>query len=90
VQIAGDEALASMIAEVQEQAAAAGRGPVDIAWNYSGEGLRDAPAADADRHRTALGQLEAIGVTTVLVTTPARSAAATLEFVDAFGATYLP
>jgi probable F420-dependent oxidoreductase len=90
VQIADDDELAAMIAEVQEHAAASGRGPIDIAWNYSGEGVREAPAADADRHRAALAHLEEIGVTTVLVTTPARSTAATFEFIEGFGETYLP
>jgi alkanesulfonate monooxygenase SsuD/methylene tetrahydromethanopterin reductase-like flavin-dependent oxidoreductase (luciferase family) len=89
VQIADDEGLGAMIREVQDAAAGLGRGPIDIAWGYSDSALRNDPAADADRHREALARYEELGVTTLLVSTPARNAHATLEFIDAFGETYL-
>jgi probable F420-dependent oxidoreductase len=89
VQIDDDNALGEMIRGVQEHAASLGRDPVDIAWGYGDRGMQDAPATEADRHREALARYEQLGVTAILVTTPARSAHATFEFIDAFGETYL-
>jgi probable F420-dependent oxidoreductase len=86
--ISGNQALADMIAEVQDEAAAAGREPVDIAWAYHDPGMQQ-PATDADRHREAFDAFGKMGVTCLLVTAKSRTATATLDFVQAFGATYL-
>jgi len=89
VQIPDADALAPLITEVQERAAAAGRGPVDIAWSYGDLGLSKDPTADADRHREAFAGLEALGVTELFISAPGGNAAATLEFLGAFGQTYV-
>jgi probable F420-dependent oxidoreductase len=87
-QIAGTRMLADMITEVQRDAAAAGRGPVDIAWTYLEPGIEQ-PEIDVDRHREAFGALAAMGVTCLLVTAEGRDAKATFDFIEAFGGTYL-
>lgn len=81
--------LAAAIAEVREQARAAGRSdPIDVVHSYHGEGLAD-PVADRERHREAFAELAAAGVTWVVVSAPTRSLAATRDFLEAFGGTYL-
>jgi probable F420-dependent oxidoreductase len=89
VQIADSGTLAGMISEVQELAAAAGRGRVEIAWPYNDPGMAKDPAADADRHRETIASLAEIGVTSLLIGAPGRHAAGAAEFVTAFGETYL-
>jgi len=87
-QITGSKELADMIAEVQDEAAAAGRGPVDIAWAYHDPGIQE-PGIDVDRHREAFGAFGKMGVTCLMVTAKSRTATATLDFIQAFGAAYL-
>ncbi|MFI5662771.1 LLM class F420-dependent oxidoreductase [Streptomyces sp. NPDC051684] len=80
--------LAGAIAEVRDATAAAGRGDrVDVLHSYRDEALAE-PARDADRHREAFAALEKAGVTWTAVSCPSRSAAATMEFLEAFGTTY--
>lgn len=81
--------LAGLVAEVQATAAAAGRGPVEIAWTYTDQGIGKNPAADVGRHREAFAGLAGAGVTSMFVSTRQRDARATLEFLAAFGETYL-
>ncbi|MCX4704251.1 LLM class F420-dependent oxidoreductase [Streptomyces sp. NBC_01352] len=81
--------LAQLITELYENAAAAGRtDPIDIVHSYQDEGLTT-PAAEPDGHREAFAELAKAGVTWVVVSSGTHSAAATFEFIDAFGATYL-
>ncbi|MEU9017705.1 LLM class F420-dependent oxidoreductase [Actinomadura sp. NPDC048394] len=81
--------LAAAVSEMRDAAAAAGRDDrIDVLHSYQGPGI-EAPAADADRHREALGEIEKAGVTWVLVSSRTASLPATLEFLDSFGATYL-
>jgi probable F420-dependent oxidoreductase len=87
-QIADDDALAEMIADLQRAAAAAGRGPIDICWTYQEPSIQR-PTIDAARHREAFDSLEKMGVTSVVVTAKSNDARATVDFVEAFGATYL-
>ncbi|MEY2571175.1 MAG: hypothetical protein QOE63_1525 [Acidimicrobiaceae bacterium] len=82
-----DEVAAS-IGEMREGAAARGVA-LDVLYPYLDPTLNDAPAKDAERHRDALGELEAAGVTWVMVPGATQSAAATAEFLQAFGATYI-
>jgi probable F420-dependent oxidoreductase len=84
-QIADDDVLAAMIDEVQRDAAAAGRGPVDVCWTYLAPDL----LADPDRHREAFAAYEKMGVTSLVVSTHSRDPRTTLGFLEAFGATYL-
>ncbi|MEU6749358.1 LLM class F420-dependent oxidoreductase [Spirillospora sp. NPDC046719] len=81
--------LAAAVSEMREAAAAAGRDDrIDVLHSYQGPGI-ETPAADADRHREALGEIEKAGVTWVLVSSRTASLPATLEFLESFGATYL-
>ncbi|MDL4816365.1 TIGR03619 family F420-dependent LLM class oxidoreductase [Actinomadura opuntiae] len=81
--------LAAAIAELREAAAAAGRTDrIDVLHSYQDAGI-ETPAAEADRHREALAEIEKAGVTWVLVSSRTGSLPATLEFLEAFGATYL-
>ncbi len=81
--------LAEMITEMRQAAAAAGRSePIDVIYAYHVPSLAT-PADNADVHREALAEMEEAGVTWVLVTPPTRSPAATFEFLEAFGSTYL-
>ena len=75
------------IAEIRDAAAPRGE-PIDVLYSYVDAALH-APAADAARHRDALAELEAIGVTWVVVSAPTRSAADTYAFLETFGATYI-
>lgn len=75
--------LAVQIAELRE--AAAGRTEhIDVLYSYGQAGIRE-----PDRHREALAELEKAGVTWVVVSCPAHAPSATLEFLEAFGSTYL-
>jgi probable F420-dependent oxidoreductase len=87
-QITDDQVLAEMIAGVQQDAAAAGRGPVDIAWTYTEPSLQR-PDVDADRHREAFENFEKMGVTHVWVSSKSKDLPGTLGFIEAFGGTYL-
>jgi probable F420-dependent oxidoreductase len=89
VQISDPGTLAGLITEVQDMAAAAGRGPVEIAWSYGDQAMGKDPVADADRHREAIAELAAIGVTALFISARGRDAAGSAEFVAAFGETYL-
>ncbi len=81
--------LAGDIAELRAAAQAQGRtDSIDVVYSYQGEGI-DAPSRDADRHRGTFAELDKAGVTWVVVSGQTRERSATLEFVDAFGATYL-
>ncbi|KAA9156229.1 LLM class F420-dependent oxidoreductase [Amycolatopsis acidicola] len=76
--------LARTITGLREEA---GR-QLDVLYSYQGEGLHS-PALEPDRHREALAEIEKAGATWVVVSSGTRSASATLEFLDAFGSTYL-
>jgi probable F420-dependent oxidoreductase len=88
VQIADDAELASMIAEVQQLAAAAGRSPIDVQWTYTDAGLQH-PTAEVDRHLERFAAYAQMGVTSIGVSSKTRDQTATLEFIEAFGANYL-
>jgi probable F420-dependent oxidoreductase len=81
--------LGTAIAEVRDAAATAGRTePIDVLYSYQGAGIAT-PAVEADRHREAFADLEKAGATWTVVSSGTHSRAATLEFLEAFGATYL-
>ena len=81
--------LTEMIKEVKDAAVAAGRdGRLDFLSSYPGiSGI--SPADDADRHRAAIAEIEAAGVTHMIMSVDSRAPGQTLEFIEAFGATYL-
>lgn len=77
------------ITELRNAAVAAGRSEhIDVTYSYHGDGLAS-PTVEADRHREALAELEKAGVTWVVVSGPIDGLAATIEFLEAFGSTYL-
>ena len=81
--------LADLIAEVRDNAAAAGRTEsIDFLSGYPDRSMTD-PAADADRHRQTIDDIEKIGVTWLSVSSDTRTADATYQFLDAFGSTFL-
>lgn len=81
--------VAAKIADIRAAAEAVGRDEhIDLVYSYPGAGL-DTPAAQADRHREALAELEKAGVDWILVSCRAGAASATFEFIEAFGTTYL-
>lgn len=82
--------MAAMIAEIRDNAAAAGRtGQIELLYSYQDHSLAADPSSGADRHREAFAELEKIGVTYVNVSSPTRTTAETLGFIEAFGSTYL-
>jgi alkanesulfonate monooxygenase SsuD/methylene tetrahydromethanopterin reductase-like flavin-dependent oxidoreductase (luciferase family) len=88
VQIPDFATLGEMIAEVQRDAAEAGRPPIEIQWTYTDRSLQQ-PTVEADRHREVFAELESIGVTTFVVTSKTTETTATLDFIESFGRTYL-
>ncbi|HEY3882738.1 MAG TPA: LLM class F420-dependent oxidoreductase [Trebonia sp.] len=81
--------LGEMITEVKKDAAGAGRtGSLDFLSSYQDWTIKS-PAAEADRHASAFAEIERAGVTHLIISVPSRAPAQTLEFVEAFGATYL-
>ncbi|WP_236791933.1 LLM class F420-dependent oxidoreductase [Amycolatopsis sp. GM8] len=87
--LAGVPELAVAIRDLREAAVTAGRAEeIDVLYSYHAPGL-DTPDADADRHRESLAEIEKAGVTWVSVSCPVAERSATLEFVEAFGTTYL-
>ncbi|MEU4650283.1 LLM class F420-dependent oxidoreductase [Nocardia fluminea] len=80
--------LAHRISELRAAAAAAGRDePIDVVYSY-GQGI-DVPLHEPDRHRESFARLAEAGVTWIVVSGRADSTAATVDFVESFGATYL-
>ncbi|QIX52663.1 LLM class F420-dependent oxidoreductase [Rhodococcus sp. DMU1] len=81
--------LAARITEIRTAAESAGRTDhIDVVYSYHGAGITT-PTVDADRHREAFGELEKAGVDWVVVSSRSHESAATLDFLAAFGATYL-
>ncbi len=85
--VAGGAELAPMIDDVR--ASAAGRGvEIDVAVAYNDFDGAD-PVADLERHREAFAQLAAAGVTWIVIPGTTTSRASSLDFLAAFGTTYL-
>jgi probable F420-dependent oxidoreductase len=87
--VRGLDEVTALMKPMQEQAAE--RGVVlDLVYPYSGHALAIDPSKNVDRHRDAFAQLEAAGVTWVMLSGGTGDHAATTEFIEVFGATYLP
>lgn len=81
--------LAEMIREVRDAAAEAGRaGQLDFLSSYQDWSV-ESPAAEADLHREAFAEREKAGITHLIISCKSRATADTLEFIEAFGATFL-
>ncbi len=80
------EELVPYIAEVRDTAEAVGRTDrLDFLYSHS---VGD-PALNAERHRHAFADIEQAGVTWVVISGDTHEEAATVDFIRAFGATYL-
>jgi hypothetical protein len=89
VAITSLEQLAEMIAGVRDAADAAGRtDSIEVLHSYSDPSI-GSPTLEPDRHREAFAEIEKAGVTSVVVSSHTHVPSATLEFVEAFGETYL-
>jgi probable F420-dependent oxidoreductase len=82
----GDQ-LAAKIRELKEMAGDRAD-QIDITVTYSDDSIHDI-GRDVERHREALGQLEAAGATWILVSPPTVDGAATMSFIEGFGSTYI-
>jgi hypothetical protein len=74
---------------VQDEARVAGRSePIDLLYPYMDPTLAT-PTVEADRHREAFDEIERAGATWIMVGVSPTTSTATLEFLDAFGSTYI-
>ncbi|MBB5915577.1 putative F420-dependent oxidoreductase [Nocardia transvalensis] len=81
--------MARAMKRIRADALAAGRqGHIDLVYSYQGEGISQ-PERDADRHRAALTELSEAGVDWVVVSHRTGDSRSTLDFLAAFGETYL-
>ena len=81
--------LAPMVRELRDAADAAGRSdPLDVLFSYQ-DGSLATPTVEPDRHREAWAEAEKAGITWISVTSDTHTPTATLEFLEAFGSTYL-
>ncbi|MCC3330656.1 hypothetical protein [Nocardia abscessus] len=71
-----------------EIAAAAERHGFDLVYSYNPPGITT-PTVDAERHRAALAELAQAGVDWIVVSGRTGDRRATLDFLAAFGETYL-
>ncbi|HEU4428967.1 MAG TPA: LLM class F420-dependent oxidoreductase [Myxococcota bacterium] len=83
----GPDEIAARIAELKRTAALRGA-TLDFALAYSDPALAK-PRADVERHRANLARLAEIGATWTIVSRSAASREETLEFIAAFGETYV-
>jgi probable F420-dependent oxidoreductase len=81
--------LAEMIREVRDAAAEAGRtGQLDFLSSYQDWSV-ESPEAEADLHREAFSEREKAGITNLIISCKSHGTTETLEFIEAFGATFL-
>lgn len=78
----------AQIAEIRRDAGARGAG-LDFVMVYLDASIAD-PRREADRHREAFAQLADVGFTWIVINRPTASRSEMLDFLAAFGETYLP
>jgi len=89
VEISSLAQLAEMIADMRSAAEAAGRtDDIEVLYSYQDRSI-ESPRVEPDRHREAFAEIEKAGVTSLIISSATHVPAATLEFVEAFGQTYL-
>jgi probable F420-dependent oxidoreductase len=86
--VRGLDEVVVLMKPMQEAAAARGV-ELDLVFPYADRSLGAAPAKDADRHRESFAELEAAGVTWVMLSGSTHDHAATSAFIEEFGSTYL-
>jgi probable F420-dependent oxidoreductase len=82
------EDLAARIAEVKEMAGARAS-ELSFAMAYHDDGFTTVPSADAERHKDALGRLEAAGLTHVIASGGRTVPEASVEWIHTVGDLYL-
>ena len=81
--------VATAIADLEQQAAEVGRSePIAYLTSYHDPALID-PTVEVERHRDGLGRIEAAGLDHVLVTHPRAEPTVVLDWLAAFGETYI-
>jgi len=85
--ISGLDQLAEMIAEVKDLAGDRAD-EIEICMSYMGEGMHE-PTSDVERHFDELGRMEAAGVGWVNIGHPGGAPAELVDFLHAFGETYI-
>ena len=78
--LASLEDVAASMAKIRDMA---GTRPIDLSVAYADRSIW-APQADTERHRDALGALETVGATWVIVSGPSGSPEESLAFIQAF------
>jgi probable F420-dependent oxidoreductase len=85
--LSGDEQLAEKIVELKTLAGDRAAG-LDVAVAYTDDSVR-ALSTHVERHRDAMGRLEAAGATWIIVSIAPAPAQETLDFIAGFGETYI-
>jgi len=81
--------LTEMIREVRDAAGEAGRtDQLDFLSSYQDWSL-ESPQAEADLYREAFAEREKAGITNLVISCKSQRTTETLEFIEAFGATFL-
>jgi probable F420-dependent oxidoreductase len=80
--------LTDLAATIAELRAGSPEKEIDVSYSYQGDGIQY-PAVEPDRHREAFAEIEQAGITWTVVSSATSTLAATLEFLDGFGRTYL-
>jgi probable F420-dependent oxidoreductase len=89
VAISSIEQLIEMAATMRNSAVQAGRPePIDVTYSYHDRAI-GTPTLEPDRHRQAFADLEKAGITWVVISSHTKEPSQTLEFLEAFGSTYL-
>jgi alkanesulfonate monooxygenase SsuD/methylene tetrahydromethanopterin reductase-like flavin-dependent oxidoreductase (luciferase family) len=78
--------IASKLRDLREQAGDRAD-EIDVAYAYTDPSIAT-PGDDVERHREALGKLEELGVSWVIIPAPTGAPQMTLDFIQAFGTTY--
>jgi probable F420-dependent oxidoreductase len=86
--LGGLDDIAAAVRELREMAGDRAD-EIDVMVLYTDESIRHHPGRDVERHREALARMAEIGATWVSFAWDFDTEAQTLEFVEAFGETYL-
>lgn len=78
---------AELVAEIRHSAADGQRtDPIDALFSYQDA---HSPSAEPDRHRQAFAEIEKAGATWVVVSSDTHELSATVDFLEAFGSTFV-
>ncbi len=86
--VSGLDEVTALMTPMRERAAERGV-DLDLVYSYPDRSIAADPTQDVERHRETLAELEAAGVTWVVVSGVAGDHETTVSFIEAFGATYV-